>query len=145
MLVSRQQINYNWKLECGGKNMQLTFDNAIKAKIAPYLQKGAKILLDFDDGIGPFVDHAIACSIGISYRIIIIDENDDSKDYQEIIKSNLGVIYSKKYANYTLADDLKLSIKPPFNTWQLSGDGMLIDDGVQLITKFFKEVDNVKR
>ncbi|MBM7544075.1 iron-sulfur cluster biosynthesis family protein [Periweissella beninensis] len=122
--------------------MQLNFDDGIIKRLQEYVVKNAKILLDLDDGSGPYTNHAIACSMGINYRIIMVNNDANIDDYQEELKSNLGIVYSKKYANYTLATNMKLGIKPPFNTWQLSGTNMLIDDSVEFVTKYFQEVPN---
>ena len=79
---------------------QLTFSPAAKQRVQRYLDPTKKMILDFDDGVGPF--SAIGnCDMVANYRLLFVDKGMDTHDFDELVSSNLGDIFIKSelYAN----------------------------------------------
>ena len=74
--------------------MYLTFTNEAKQRLARYVDDSKKMLMDYDDGVGPF--SAIGnCSLDDNFKLIFVDKDRNFKDFDAHFDSNLGPIYYK--------------------------------------------------
>ncbi|MCH3921562.1 iron-sulfur cluster biosynthesis family protein [Limosilactobacillus sp.] len=99
---------------------QLTFTAEAKQRIAKYLRPGKKIVLDFDDGVGPF--SAIGnCSLDANYRLIFVNQGADLHDFDERVTSNIGDVWikSEPYANIQFENQMEVRFNPKYFTMPL--------------------------
>ncbi|QBO36805.1 iron-sulfur cluster biosynthesis family protein [Periweissella cryptocerci] len=114
----------------------LNFDDNAVARLEKYFNDDYTVLMDFDDGVGPFTEHGASCTLDVAFRIIIVAKDTDIKDYQQVINTNLGPMLGKEYANYALNDVMKITLQPTFNRWELKGESETIDPALQIVTKY---------
>ncbi|CAH0419485.1 iron-sulfur cluster biosynthesis family protein [Periweissella ghanensis] len=101
-------------------------------RLTAFVNDGAKILLDLDDGVGQFATGAASCTMDTAFRLIIVDQAMATPDYQLAISSNIGTIYAKEHSKTMLISQMKLAYQPPFNQLALTGLGEEIDPNVQI-------------
>ena len=74
--------------------MNVTFTDGALQRINRYLSPDKKVLLDYDDGVGPF--SAVGnCSLDSGYQLIFVDRDLAVPDYDLQISSNIGPILIK--------------------------------------------------
>lgn len=113
--------------------MKLTITNDALLKIKQlYQPKNHKLLLSFDDGVGPFSSMGV-CSLDTSFQLLIVNAKLPTPDYSATIESKLGTIYYKKYSKQYLGDNLKLDFNSRYHTLPLSSNSEVIDSNVALI------------
>lgn len=109
---------------------KLTVTDEARARIKDHLQPGKKIVLDFDDGVGPF--SALGdCSLDAHYRLIFVNQDADLPDFDEVVESNIGQIYikSEPYANVQIEPQMELRFDAHNFTLPLvSRKGMLTEN-----------------
>lgn len=100
------------------------------ARIKPHLQPDKKIVLDFDDGVGPF--SALGnCSLDAHYRLIFVNADADLPDFDEKIQSNIGDVFIKSelYANVQFENQMELRFdRHNFTLPLVSAKGMLTEN-----------------
>ena len=108
--------------------MYLTFTEDAKQRLGRYLGTSKKMLLDYDDGVGPF--SALGnCSLDDNFKLIFVNQDQSFKDFDASFDSNLGKIYYKGYTKPQLADQMMVSFNPHVFTMPLkSPQGILTDD-----------------
>ena len=96
--------------------MFLTISDAAKAKLTQRLTPQTKIVLDFDDGVGPFSDAGM-CTLDVAFNIILCESDQITNDFdKKIVKSGLKsfhntskcvivVLTSCKRGNFYAKDD----------------------------------------
>ena len=113
---------------------QLTVNDAALDRIKKYLSPDKKIVLDFDDGVGPF--SAIGnCSLDANYRLIFVNKDVDTPDFDEKVSSNVGDIYikSEAYANVQFEDQMELRFDPKHFTMPLVSPTKILTDNVEVV------------
>lgn len=98
----------------------LTFTDEAKKRVEKYLSPDKAIVLDFDDGVGPF--SAIGnCNLDANYRLIFVNKDADLHDFDEKVESNIGDIYikSEMYANIQFEDQMEVRFNPKYFTLPL--------------------------
>ncbi|WP_295745541.1 iron-sulfur cluster biosynthesis family protein [uncultured Limosilactobacillus sp.] len=88
---------------------KLTVTTEALERIKGHLSPTKKIVLDFDDGVGPF--SAIGnCNLDANYRLIFVNHDVDLPDFDEVVSSNIGDIYIKSelYANVQFEPEMEL-------------------------------------
>ncbi|KRN29006.1 hypothetical protein IV38_GL001220 [Lactobacillus selangorensis] len=111
--------------------MKLTVTEAAQAKLQPYLNDQDKLLLNFDDGVGPF-SKVGTCALNTSFDILVVDDVA-TPDYNVAVSSNIGKdFWIKDYSKIYLDTNMKLDIKQSTNTLALSGDSGILDSNVQI-------------
>lgn len=113
---------------------QLTVTDAALDRIKKYLSPDKKIVLDFDDGVGPF--SAIGnCSLDANYRLIFVNKDVDTPDFDEKVSSNVGDIYikSEAYANVQFEDQMELRFDPKHFTMPLVSPTKILTDNVEVV------------
>ena len=113
---------------------QLTVTDAALDRIKKYLSPDKKSVLDFDDGVGPF--SAIGnCSLDANYRLIFVNKDVDTPDFDEKVSSNVGDIYikSEAYANVQFEDQMELRFDPKHFTMPLVSPTKILTDNVEVV------------
>ena len=84
-----------------------------KKRIAKYISPDKRIVLDFDDGVGPF--SAVGnCNLDANYKLIFVNKDIELTDFDERVSSNIGDIYIKSewYASAQFEDQMELRFDP---------------------------------
>lgn len=108
--------------------MYLTFTKEAQQRLARSVDHSKKMLLDYDDGVGPF--SAIGnCSLDDNFKLIFVDQDRQFKDFNAHFNSNLGPIYYKDYTKPQLAEQMTVSFNAHVFTMPLTTlQGTLTDD-----------------
>lgn len=109
--------------------MKLTITDQAAQRLAPYMDEQHKILLSFDDGVGPFSDLGF-CSLEVSFDVIVVDADTDVPDYQGVLETNHGNWYYKPYSAPQFDEHMKLDFVN--NSLTLSGDSGMIDNNAEI-------------
>lgn len=112
--------------------MELHFDEAAQAKLNPLLGPDKQLLLTFEDGVGPYSQHAMI-HMQVQFTLNVIAADTEAPDYDVSIDSNLGPVKIKGYSQEDLDPHLTLRFRQNEDTFVLSGDGGMIDGEVGLI------------
>jgi uncharacterized protein YqkB len=113
--------------------MYLNITTAAQKRIQAKLGTGQRLLLDFDDGVGPFSPVG-ACSLNLGYRLIVVPETfDTTTDYRDTVDSDLGAIAIKPYSETYLADDMKLDVNEQRDVLTLSSNQGLLASRVDIL------------
>lgn len=108
--------------------MQLTFTDAAKKRLAHFLKPDKKMLLDYDDGVGPFSATG-SCSMDNNYRLIFVDSSDQYHDFDDHLDSNIGPISYKGYTKPQLDEQMTVKFNPNTFTMPLTTlHGLLTED-----------------
>lgn len=112
--------------------MELTITPAAQKRLARYLAPHKKIILDFDDGVGPFSDLG-NCSLDVNFKLIFVDEKMDLPDFKAHFSSNYGEIYYKAYAQPQYAEQMTLDFDATYFTLPLKSPHGLLSDNVEVV------------
>lgn len=112
----------------------LTVTDAALNRIKKYLSPDKQIVLDFDDGVGPF--SAIGnCNLEANYRLIFVNKDVDLPDFDEKVSSNIGDIYIKSelYANIQFEDHMEIRFDPRHFTMPLVSPTKTLTDNIEVV------------
>lgn len=112
--------------------MQLTFTDAAKKRLTRFLKPGKKMLLDYDDGVGPFSATG-SCSMDNNFRLIFVDEADQYHDFDANFDSNLGPITYKGYTKPQLDEQMTVKFIPATFTMPLTTPHGLLTEDLEVI------------
>lgn len=112
--------------------MELTFSDAVMQKLDHYLKADTKIVLDFDDGVGPFSD-AATCTLDASFNLDFVRPDQLTAEFNDTISSNLGSVYVKQYSKDQMNPHMVMDLNPKNLTYILKGDSGVLDENVQVI------------
>ncbi|MFD1417747.1 iron-sulfur cluster biosynthesis family protein [Companilactobacillus keshanensis] len=112
--------------------MRIKLTTEAKNKLVAYAEKGKKIILDLDDGLGRFSGEG-DCALITKFRVIIVDSCEDVSDYSIKLNSSLGDIYFKESASEFLQAGLELKVNPKTQLLVLKNDHEMIDNCVNII------------
>lgn len=102
--------------------MKLTITDDAANKLRPFFEdQNALVLLDFDDGVGPFSKVGV-CSLNQAFQLVIVDKTEDIHDYNEKITTELGDVYYKGYSDMYLDQVMQLKLNPQNMTLRLVGN-----------------------
>lgn len=121
--------------------MEIKFDDAAVAKIKPHLADGKKLLLTFEDGVGPYSQHAMIHMM-VQFTLNVVPVSDPATDYDAKLDSNLGTILYKGYSAEDLDAHMAVHLNERMNQLTLSGDIGVIDSNMGFID--FTEKDGLK-
>lgn len=102
------------------------------AKIKPHLNDHTRLLLSYDDGVGPYSHHGLV-ALQVSFQLVMINEDQPYDDYDEEIDSNLQPMFIKSYSSRFLADKMTLKLQPKYQTLVLADDSEEIDQNVEIV------------
>ncbi|WP_412989054.1 iron-sulfur cluster biosynthesis family protein [Pediococcus siamensis] len=112
--------------------MKLVIETQAKQKIATHLDEHKRLLLTFEDGVGAYSQHAMI-HMQVQFTLNVVTNDMPVEGYQAIVHSNLGDILIKDYSAADLEENMVLKYNSHLGTFQLSGDGGLIDGNVGFI------------
>ncbi|SPC35855.1 conserved hypothetical protein [Latilactobacillus fuchuensis] len=101
-------------------------------KIQKQLTADQKLLLDLDDGVGE-LSKVGYCTLDTNFRLLIVPENIELKDYQAHFDSELGPVYYKGYSDTYFDGHEVLSLNPRNQILALKNNGGAVDDRVQIV------------
>lgn len=113
-------------------DMALKITPAAVAKIKDKMTPGQKILLDLDDGVGPFSNVGY-CSLDTSFRLLLVPADADIKDYPDEFESDLGAVYYKDYAAGYFDEHEVLDVNEKNQMLTLSNNSGLIDGHISIV------------
>ncbi|MGM0215010.1 iron-sulfur cluster biosynthesis family protein [Enterococcus sp. AZ109] len=111
--------------------MYLDITEDLKEKFEDYT-KDSVVVLDLDDGVGRYTKAGF-CSLDISFRFLVLREDQDRSDYKIPIESNVGEILVKDHSVMHLDQKMKLEFDKQRGLTKLNGTSGLIDGNVQII------------
>lgn len=114
---------------------QLTFSPAAQQRVLKYLKPTKKMILDFDDGVGPF--SAIGnCDMVANYRLLFVDQGMATPDFDERVRSNLGDIFIKSelYANAQFEPRMTVRFDPAHCALPLVSPLKILTPNLELVT-----------
>jgi len=110
--------------------MELTFKDAAVERIQKRMKPDTKLVLDFDDGVGPFSD-AATCTLDVAFSLVLARPDQLTADFDQHLQSNLGDVYYKGYADTQLDGHMVIDVDKMLR-YKLSGDSGIIDPNVML-------------
>ena len=113
--------------------MDLTFTTEAQERLQKYLQgKDYRIILDFDDGVGPFSKLG-NCSLDVNYKLVFVDPDEELPDFNAHFESNLGPIYYKDFDKPQYDEHMTIDFNPRYFTLPLKSDQRLLTDNVEVL------------
>lgn len=112
--------------------MEITLSEEAKERIAQHLDEHKLVLLTFEDGVGPYSQHAMI-HMQTQFSINIISTDIEKAGYDEKIPSNIGDFWIKGYSKEDLQEEMHIKFNPRLSTFSLSGEGGMIDDNLGFI------------
>ncbi|MBO0453685.1 iron-sulfur cluster biosynthesis family protein [Candidatus Enterococcus murrayae] len=94
--------------------------------------QNSRIVLDLDDGVGRYSKSG-SCALNISFRLLVLDKEQDHSDYTLNVDSTIGSIPIKEHSKLYLEDEMSLIFDPRMSLIKLKGPGGMIDGNVQII------------
>jgi uncharacterized protein YqkB len=108
--------------------MFLEFSPAATAKLTDKISTDTRLVLDFDDGVGPFSNSA-SCTMDKAFNLVFCDVDQLTADYDRVIDSSLGPVYIKDYAANQLDPNMKLDVDK-YLRYSLSGESGVLDSNI---------------
>ena len=112
--------------------MNITFTDQAIERLQRYELSSKKMLLDFDDGVGPF-SAVGSCSLDGDYRLILVKEDLDTPDYNEKITSNLGDVFIKDHTAVQFDDEMEVRFNPRYFTMPLVSHKRVLTDNLEVL------------
>lgn len=110
----------------------LTISPEAIEKIKPHLNDHTRLLLSYDDGVGPYSHHGLV-ALQVSFQLVLINDDQSYKDYDEEVATNFEPVYIKSYSGKFLSDKMQLKLQPKYQTLVLSDDSEEIDQNVEIV------------
>lgn len=113
--------------------MDLTFTTEAQERLQKCLQgKDYRMILDFDDGVGPFSKLG-NCSLDVNYKLVFVDPDEELPDFNAHFESNLGPIYYKDFDKPQYDEHMTIDFNPRYFTLPLKSDQRLLTDNVEVL------------
>lgn len=115
--------------------MELLLTEEAKKKLQNQINEGEQVLLDIEDGDGPFADSRVTCQLDTSFRLIIVKKNTtkDLSLYTEKVETPIGVILIKKSALIYMDNPTTIAVEPTYKSLQLKGASGLLKGNLQIM------------
>ncbi|KRN21420.1 hypothetical protein FD14_GL001072 [Secundilactobacillus similis DSM 23365 = JCM 2765] len=110
----------------------LEFSDDAIARIKPHLTPNTRVLLSYDDGVGPYSHHGLV-ALQVSFQLVLITDTMSFKDYDEQLETNWVPVYVKGYSDEFLGDQMTLTLQPKYQTLVLADDSEKIDENVEIV------------
>lgn len=112
--------------------MNVTFTDDALQRIKRYLSPAKKILLDYDDGVGPF--SAVGdCSLDSGYQLLFVDKDLAVPDYDRQIDSNIGPILIKGESLPQFEEEMEVRFNRHLFTLPLVSRKGILTDNLEVI------------
>lgn len=110
--------------------MKLTITKEAQEKMTALCQDGDYLVLDFEDGQGPFVESGASCQLYPNYRLLFVPEKFSASEltiYDDQLETEAGLVYMKKSSEMFLDDQVILKVENAYQRLQLqSNSGVLV-------------------
>lgn len=121
--------------------MKLTFTKDAQQRLARYLSPNKKMILDFDDGVGPF--SAVGdCGLEASYKLVFVDAERELPDFDGKMMSNLGDVYFKGYTKPQFDEQMEVRFNSHYFTMPLVSPHGTLTENIELLDLGSAEVAN---
>lgn len=112
--------------------MKLTFTPQAQQRLQKYLQPDSKLILDFDDGVGPFSKLG-NCSLDANFKLIIVKKDAKLPDFNAQLASNLGPVWYKDYTAPQLDEKMEVRFNPTYFTMPLVSEQRTMTDNLEFL------------
>lgn len=112
--------------------MKLTFTPQAQQRLQKYLQPDSKLILDFDDGVGPFSKLG-NCSLDANFKLIIVSKDAKLPDFNAQLASNLGPVWYKDYTAPQLDEKMEVRFNPTYFTMPLVSEQRTMTDNLEFL------------
>ena len=112
--------------------MKLTFTPQAQQRLQKYLQPDSKLILDFDDGVGPFSKLG-NCSLDANFKLIIVKKDAKLPDFNAQLASNLGPDWYKDYTAPQLDEKMEVRFNPTYFTMPLVSEQRTMTDNLEFL------------
>lgn len=112
--------------------MKLTFTPQAQQRLQKYLQPDSKLILDFDDGVGPFSKLG-NCSLDANFKLIIVSKDAKLPDFNAQLDSNLGSIWYKDYTASQLDEKMEVRFNQTYFTMPLVSEQRTMTDNLEFL------------
>ncbi|EGP5124755.1 iron-sulfur cluster biosynthesis family protein [Enterococcus faecium] len=101
------------------------------------LEADDQLLLDIENGDGPFAESQVSCQLDTAFRLIIVkkDTQTDLSLYSVVADTPVGPIKIKDSAILYMDDPSTLALEPTYNSLQLKGPSGLRKGNLQVVRK----------
>jgi len=86
--------------------MYLKITEQAQERLQKYIDEGATVILDLDDGVGEYSKMGV-CSLDTSFRLLLLDKEQRKNDYKLQLDSDIGDVYIKDYSKMYMDEDRK--------------------------------------
>lgn len=120
-----------------GTIMELIVTKEAQNWLEKHREKDEQILLDLENGDGPFSDSRITCQLDTAFRLIFLKKEStaDLSLYSILADTPLGPIRIKKSAEMYLDDPTTLALEPTYQSLQLKGPSGLLKGNLPVVRK----------
>ncbi|MEY8446649.1 iron-sulfur cluster biosynthesis family protein [Enterococcus ratti] len=115
--------------------MELLLTNEAKDMLQTQLNEKEQVLLDIEDGDGPFANSRITCQLDTSFRLLIVkkETTNDLSLYSEKVETTIGPIWIKRNALLYMDDPTTIAVEPTYKSLQLKGASGLLKGNLQIV------------
>lgn len=111
--------------------MEITITPAAQVLILAHKPAQAKLLLDREDGRGPYTEGMMCCALELSFRLLWVPDSEQAL-YPTKIETAVGALYLKEGAELFLDKNLVLDVNPSSGVLYLKGNGGRIANHVRV-------------
>lgn len=112
--------------------MQLTFTPQAQQRLQKYIKPTSKLILDFDDGVGPFSKLG-NCSLDANFKLILVNQDVDLPDFNASLVSNLGTIWYKDYTEPQLDANMEVRFNQTYFTMPMVSESRTMTDNLEFV------------
>ncbi|MBB1122809.1 iron-sulfur cluster biosynthesis family protein [Limosilactobacillus sp. Lr3000] len=116
----------------GMRLMDITFTNRAVERLQRYNPSAKKMLLDFDDGVGPF-SAVGSCSLDGGYRLIFVKKDLATPDYDKKLTSNLGDVFIKEHTAVQFDKEMEVRFNPQYFTMPLVSPKRILTSNLEVL------------
>lgn len=110
--------------------MKLTFTTEAISKINALKTTNDQLVLDLDDGIGPF--SSLLMENGLKYRLLIVPAELVPANFDGTLTSNAGSIRFNADTGRYLDSTMQVNLNARLGTFQLSGNSGLLEPNLPI-------------
>ena len=112
--------------------MELKMSQAVINKLEGYHSNEGALLLDLDDGVGPYSKLGI-CSLDTSFRFLLVSDKEVPAPTPLLSHLRLDLFISKDYTANYFDQEPKLNLNERFQSIMLETESGVVDRNVEII------------
>ncbi|GAX05298.1 hypothetical protein IWT25_00602 [Secundilactobacillus pentosiphilus] len=110
----------------------LQMSQEVQTRLQNHLTNGnEQLILDFDDGVGAYSKVGV-CSLDVSFRFLVVDQQAVDAIYDETLASPLGPVLIKGYADNFVNEAPELNLNK-FGLITLKTAAGVVDTNVEIL------------